>query len=59
MMMKNKDPFKIPKMIIQLKKKLILIESGTFMATTNKSKIMGERIGRPKIEQSLRRISIK
>ena len=28
---KNKDPFKIPKMIIQLKKKLILIESGTFM----------------------------
>lgn len=59
MMMKNKDPFKIPKMIIQLKKKLILIESGTFMETTNKSKIMGDRIGRPKIEQSLRRISIK
>lgn len=58
-MMKNKDPFKIPKMIIQLKKKLILIESGTFMETTNKNKIVGERIGRPKIEQSLRRISIK
>lgn len=57
--MKNKDPFKIPKMIIQLKKKLILIESGTFMETTNKNKTMGERIGRPKIEQSLRRISIK
>lgn len=59
MMIKNKDPFKIPKMIIQLKKKLILIESGTFMETTNKNKIMGDRIGRPKIEQSLRRISIK
>jgi len=27
---KSKDPFKIPKIIIQLKKKLIVVESGNF-----------------------------
>jgi hypothetical protein len=27
---KNKDPFRIPKMVIQLKKKLIALESGSF-----------------------------
>jgi hypothetical protein len=27
---KSKDPFKIPKMVIQLKKKLITLESGNF-----------------------------
>lgn len=32
---KNKDPFKIPKIIIQLKKKLISIDSSSFNNTLN------------------------
>ncbi len=32
MNVKSKDPFKIPKMLIQLKKKLILIEGRCFAA---------------------------
>jgi hypothetical protein len=38
---KNKDPFKIPKMLIQLKKKLILLESGNFQSSI-------KNVGRPK-----------